>query len=49
VIGRIFKQIAPICVYLCVGTVVAQVAAVVFVVATNTLSRDQLYEMLAVA
>jgi hypothetical protein len=36
-------------VYLCVGTVVAQAAAIAFVVATNTLSRDQMYEMLAAA
>jgi len=49
VIGRIVKLIVPALVYLCVGTVVAQAAAVAFVVATNTLTRDQVYEMLAVA
>lgn len=48
-IGRIFKIMVPAVVYLCVGTVVAQAAAIAFVVATNTVSSDQLYEMLAVA
>lgn len=48
-IGRVFKLIIPVCVYLCVGTVVAQATAVAFVIATNALTREQVYEILAVA
>jgi hypothetical protein len=49
VTGRVSRLIIPVSTYLCVGTVVAQAMAVALVVATNGLSRDQVYEMLAVA
>jgi hypothetical protein len=49
VIGRVSKLIIPALTYLCVGTVIAQVGAVAYLIAAGSFGGGRLYQVLAVA